>query len=340
MGNVCLPMEPVTVVEVSSSATASGHPHHRGHYTSTSGYNNSSNYDSRSSMHLSSRVSSQMKGDNSDYNRADHEEGDGDIGKTAAEKHDESIFDAFNNDMDERFGSNFLKFKQDNNNSNENTGADDENTEEVEESTHSKEDGEGEKHSTASSSNEEHSNEKKKNESRKKKLTKKYNKNRIENASTRKRSISFKWSEQYMLGILFIDRQHKRLVELIVDLSSNKKKMAKQGVERWHVGHILDELLQYTKIHFKDEEHMMDMYEYPYRKPHKKVHADFVKKVSQAREDFINDQHAQLAEELLQFLQEWLVSHILRIDKRLVEYVEEKDPQLEKLKGASAITHM
>lgn len=151
------------------------------------------------------------------------------------------------------------------------------------------------------------------------------------------KKITFKWTEEYMLGILFIDRQHKRLVELIVDLNtvshetfSDDESKTSQSEK---VKQVLDELLLYTQIHFHEEEAVMMWYHYPYTKAHRKVHSDFVGRVSKARESFQHresaKEDAKIAQELSIFLQEWLVSHILQIDKRLVEFVSEKDPALE-----------
>lgn len=160
--------------------------------------------------------------------------------------------------------------------------------------------------------------------------------NGSENKPLITKNIQFKWSEEYMLGVLFVDRQHKRLVELIIDLNqvSVKVSKAQQGHNfRWDIERILDELFQYTKIHFFEEEAMMSWYQYPWIKAHKKVHADFVRKVDEARKQFSSSEGAmEVTDKLSLFLQEWLVSHILRIDKRLVEFVTEKNPKLKNSK--------
>ena len=50
-------------------------------------------------------------------------------------------------------------------------------------------------------------------------------------------------------------------------------------MQRWQVGHVLDELFYYTQSHFKEEEDIMKQYAYPLYKVHRKVHEDFVSKV-------------------------------------------------------------
>lgn len=129
------------------------------------------------------------------------------------------------------------------------------------------------------------------------------------------------WSEEYSVGIPLIDGHHKILVRLINDLHE----ALKQGY-RFEVGSVIDNLVEYTEFHFGMEELQMEKYRYKPMKitKHKETHRNFVKKIFDVREDFRTMKTENIGEETLDFLRDWLLTHILYSDKKMCQFFLEQ----------------
>ncbi len=122
--------------------------------------------------------------------------------------------------------------------------------------------------------------------------------------------LLFAWSSALSVGIESIDRQHKRLIDLINRLS---KAVINHG-DRQAAGRILDELIDYATVHFRTEEELFDRYGYAEGKQHREVHEKLASRIIAYRNEF--RQGAELEISLLEFLKSWLVEHIMQTDKR------------------------
>jgi hemerythrin len=138
------------------------------------------------------------------------------------------------------------------------------------------------------------------------------------------------WSKDLDTGIDIIDRQHKRIVEYINELDDARG----SGRKKDEVGHVIDEMVDYTLSHFAFEESMQEEAHYPFLKAHKKVHELFVSKVANLQERF--ELGEDVSEELHKMLFTWLYNHIKRDDADYVELVKANIAQnafVEKKKG-------
>jgi len=126
----------------------------------------------------------------------------------------------------------------------------------------------------------------------------------------------FIWDDSYKTGINNIDKQHKKLVDLLNQLDEN----INVGGDTQLVIGLLDELVDYTKYHFSSEERFMQEHDYDpvsFRK-HQQIHQQFVQQIKEAQENcHINPD--KVTDELLDFLVQWLINHILLTDKQMVE---------------------
>ncbi len=126
----------------------------------------------------------------------------------------------------------------------------------------------------------------------------------------------FIWDDSYKTGVENIDKQHKKLVDLLNQLDEN----INVGGDTQLVIGLLDELVDYTKYHFSSEEGFMQEHDYDlvsFQK-HQKIHQQFVKKIKEAQES-CHSHPDKVTDELLDFLVQWLVNHILLTDKQMVE---------------------
>lgn len=92
---------------------------------------------------------------------------------------------------------------------------------------------------------------------------------------------------------------------------------------------MLDELIEYTQYHFYSEEILMKRYKYceQARAAHERSHASFRAKINEIRERFLTEKTAVIRDQLLLFLRNWLVNHILYTDKKLCDFIIEQQKQ-------------
>lgn len=127
------------------------------------------------------------------------------------------------------------------------------------------------------------------------------------------------WSDNYSVGVELFDRQHKKLIDLINELNESMKK----GEGKAKVGDIIDKLLNYAAEHFKSEEDYFSQYGYPEEQEHRKQHKSFVEDVTKFKLDFDRDK-LFLSIEVMNFLKDWLIKHILDSDKNYSDFFASK----------------
>ena len=123
------------------------------------------------------------------------------------------------------------------------------------------------------------------------------------------------WTWDLELGIPVIDTQHKRITEFINDLDN-----ACQTGSIDETNHVMEGLLNYTITHFEFEESLQEKAGYPFLKAHRRIHEIFMKKIAELRARANSGEN--VAPELLNLLNGWLVSHIKGEDRDYVESVK------------------
>jgi hemerythrin len=129
----------------------------------------------------------------------------------------------------------------------------------------------------------------------------------------------FQWKAEYDIGLPDIDAQHQTMVDMLNQLYTAKKTdQVHQVIEE-----TLDRLLQYTRVHFADEEAAMNDVNYPYLSKQRREHLDMTDEVLKMRNRFMQgDEPATF--ELLNFMSEWLKKHITGSDRKFGEFMREQ----------------
>jgi hemerythrin-like metal-binding protein len=127
------------------------------------------------------------------------------------------------------------------------------------------------------------------------------------------------WNVKYSVGIHGIDDQHKRLFELINQLSESMK----SGKNTAAVGNVFLELVNYTDQHFKMEEKLFKQYGYPDSQNHIKVHNELREKAFELKAKH-EAGSLVVTIQLLNFLVEWVNKHILEEDKKYSAFLTSK----------------
>ena len=127
------------------------------------------------------------------------------------------------------------------------------------------------------------------------------------------------WKDEYSVGIDSIDRQHKKLLNLINQLQTAVDYSTGEEFER----EALDELVDYTKTHFTYEEGLMKDNDYPDFEPHKTQHEEMVAHVKETLSEYEKD-HDTAMNNAAKFLRKWLINHINGTDKQYSSFLIEK----------------
>ena len=134
--------------------------------------------------------------------------------------------------------------------------------------------------------------------------------NDLENKSTE----FFHWSDEFATQVHFVDMEHKQLFTLINNL--NNDLLQNKGDET--LNQVIDELYAYTDYHFSNEEKHFKALEYPLREEHIKLHKAFLKQVLKFKRDF-KAGSTSLSGDIVAFLKNWLIEHILVEDKKYAD---------------------
>jgi hemerythrin len=118
-----------------------------------------------------------------------------------------------------------------------------------------------------------------------------------------------RWSDSLSLGIEEIDRQHKRLIDIVNSFLT----LCRTRPGRVAVKTALADLREYTVFHFRSEEAYMEAIGHGRLDAHKLSHAKLVKSLKDFQREMFGGQQVDVAE-FKAFIGSWLVDHILKED--------------------------
>ena len=125
------------------------------------------------------------------------------------------------------------------------------------------------------------------------------------------------WKNSYSVNVRQFDDQHKVLFDLLNELYDAMQ----LGKGRDRVRDVISNLVRYTREHFSAEENAMRYAGYPEYPLHKQEHDAFTSKVLAFEADFEAGK-VLLSVDLMNFLRDWLTSHILKSDKRYAPFMK------------------
>lgn len=124
---------------------------------------------------------------------------------------------------------------------------------------------------------------------------------------------TFEWSHLFETGLPEVDAQHRRLVELVNQLGSDA-----ESADAEHIDRALQALAEYTVYHFQCEEGIMagDGVAAGHADRHRETHRRFIKQVGDWLARRKSAESISLRQ-LLDYLANWLIFHILGDDQSL-----------------------
>lgn len=128
--------------------------------------------------------------------------------------------------------------------------------------------------------------------------------------------VMLSFSSEYYTGIEMIDQQHRRLFQILTDLnelSQNEYLYDKYDA----IADLLEELKDYTVKHFQDEERYMKSIQYEGLAVQEEVHQSFIDKIDNIHLDETEEGQQEQLDELIDFLANWLIHHIMKMDRQI-----------------------
>jgi hemerythrin len=128
---------------------------------------------------------------------------------------------------------------------------------------------------------------------------------------------SFKWKNEYSVGIEEIDRQHKEIISLIADMTRLCVIDSKESYKTFQL--MLLSAIEYFHNHFWEEEKYMQERNYPAYPDHKECHEKMLKKIKEMANSLSRDDNITI-KSITAYLREWYENHIVQEDKAMGEY--------------------
>lgn len=122
--------------------------------------------------------------------------------------------------------------------------------------------------------------------------------------------MSVDWKREWEIGIPPVDKDHKVLVNLI----NQVYQCVGDNEEKFVLSSVLQSLAEYTVYHFAREERLQEVAGYADLSAHRERHHQLVEQVQAIGRQYEADVSSVKAVEVLNFLKNWLVDHILKHD--------------------------
>ncbi len=127
------------------------------------------------------------------------------------------------------------------------------------------------------------------------------------------------WSDNLVIDNSIIDEQHQIIINLINELYAEFL----AGKANETLDKIIEELTEYTVIHFQTEETFFERVNYSHKKEHIEEHSEFVNSISKFKIK-LKKNEVNLSYDIMNFLRDWLQNHILVSDKKYIKYLKEE----------------
>ena len=126
------------------------------------------------------------------------------------------------------------------------------------------------------------------------------------------------WSSGYSVGVTALDSQHTVLFDTLNDLHAAMI----VGQAQTMTGPLLRRLAVYTREHFASEEAILAAAKYLQLAEHRVLHRNLASKLDNYATQHERGQ-AGLNVHLLNFLRDWLVNHIQKVDREYGPWLNE-----------------
>ena len=122
----------------------------------------------------------------------------------------------------------------------------------------------------------------------------------------------FNWDDEFSVNVLAMDNHHKKLF----DIMNQMHDAMKAGSGEDAVSKLINELIDYTRYHFGEEEKMMEQINYAGIDGQKRAHKAFVDKMLEYKKDVDEGMAIFAVSKVSRTGVEWLKEHIMVMDNK------------------------
>ena len=130
---------------------------------------------------------------------------------------------------------------------------------------------------------------------------------------------NFRWSIDYQVNQNLIDEEHKHLFEIAINALNYHNTDIKK-----HIRITINELYEYMKTHFEHEEAYMLQIAYPKLDEHIESHNHIIEEMNLFVKSLANLQIEEFERKLIEYMDIWLINHILFEDRKILSFVNAK----------------
>jgi len=128
------------------------------------------------------------------------------------------------------------------------------------------------------------------------------------------------WAETMKIGIDEIDDDHSHLISLLSRVSNDEL----------DIDEIIDQLNAYFRDHFRREELVMEICDFPGREEHCQLHRDFEIAVDDLSAQWRRTRNHDLLQDFRILIRDWLFNHIINTDAKIAPYAKKKPREIRK----------
>jgi hemerythrin-like metal-binding protein len=127
----------------------------------------------------------------------------------------------------------------------------------------------------------------------------------------------FEWKRQYNLGISAIDTQH----QVIMDRFNSLYDAIAKGESKEVIVLLIEDLMNYSQLHFHDEEELFQKTSYPKIDEQIRAHEYFRSRANAFHDAYLKDSMIDPLR-IVQFLKDWIENHLMSLDMDYKEFME------------------
>jgi len=128
--------------------------------------------------------------------------------------------------------------------------------------------------------------------------------------------MNFEWDNTYSVNNELIDAQHQKLLGLF---DETYQLLSKKSY--YKTMELISELSVYAVFHFTEEESLMKKAHFEGLEDHQAKHGIFIEKISQFKNDALNNVE-DINEEIFLFLADWILTHIQETDRLYMDAIK------------------
>ena len=130
------------------------------------------------------------------------------------------------------------------------------------------------------------------------------------------------WQPQYSVDVKIIDLQHQKLFSILNTLYDEIHGKSNDNASMPAVENALLDLKTYVAFHFAEEEKFFKKFQYEKAVEHAAQHHIYAEKINELHDRYLNGE-TDMENEIINFLDEWILNHINIADKQYTKCFHE-----------------